>query len=440
MASIIKQKNGRKAIQFRNRDGKRPTLTLGKATLAEARIINAKVEALVSQANFGTPLPAEVSLWLEGIGDTLRNKLVKVGLLAQTESAILGAFLDSYLNRRSDVKSSTALIYNHVVNNLKTYFGEDKLLRDISPANSLDFQRWLKGSPNLRSGVNGLSDSTVKRRCGITRQFFNDAVDRKLIPSNPFNHKQIKVTASSNTSRQYFVTEEESASVMAACPDHEWRLIFALARWGGLRCPSEILPLTWDCVDWEQYKLKVFSPKTEHYPGMESRIIPLFPQLVEPLQTAIELADKRSPHIITMYRNHKNYSVPMSRIIKKAGLKPWPKVLQNLRSTRQTELTEQFPIQCVCDWIGNSQAVAKEHYLQIREQHFEEATGKALQKPMQHTAINDRIGLQTETPQNYKCIDLLELANSSIYMQLQKYARQDSNLQPSGSKPDALSN
>ena len=50
-----------------------------------------------------------------------------------------------------------------------------------------------------------------------------------------------------------------------------------------------------------------------------------------------------------------------------------PKLWQNLRATRQTELAETFPIHVVCDWIGNSRAVAQEHYLQVTDEHFEAA-------------------------------------------------------------------
>jgi hypothetical protein len=49
--------------------------------------------------------------------------------------------------------------------------------------------------------------------------------------------------------------------------------------------------------------------------------------------------------------------------LKKAGIAPWSKLFQNLRSTRQTELTELFPAHIVCSWIGNSERVAKGHYL-----------------------------------------------------------------------------
>ena len=62
------------------------------------------------------------------------------------------------------------------------------------------------------------------------------------------------------------------------------------------------------------------------------------------------------------------------RIIERAGLEPWPKLFQNLRSTRETELAEQFPIHVVCAWIGNSRAVAAKHYLQTTEEHFRKAT------------------------------------------------------------------
>ena len=44
-----------------------------------------------------------------------------------------------------------------------------------------------------------------------------------------------------------------------------------------------------------------------------------------------------------------------------------------LRSTRETELAEQFPIHVVCAWLGNSQAVAKKHYLQVTDEHFKQA-------------------------------------------------------------------
>ena len=65
----------------------------------------------------------------------------------------------------------------------------------------------------------------------------------------------------------------------------------------------------------------------------------------------------------------------MTRIVEQAGIKPWPKIFQNLRSTRETELAETYPIHVVCAWLGNSQPVAAKHYLQVTDDHFAHAAG-----------------------------------------------------------------
>ena len=89
--------------------------------------------------------------------------------------------------------------------------------------------------------------------------------------------------------RSRFVTREECSQVLAKCPDHHWRMIVALSRYGGLRCPSEVLSLRWQGVDWEAKRIVVTSPKTEHHPGKETRTIPLFPELVPYLEEVIRV-------------------------------------------------------------------------------------------------------------------------------------------------------
>ena len=58
-------------------------------------------------------------------------------------------------------------------------------------------------------------------------------------------------------------------------------------------------------------------------------------------------------------------------------MKPWPRVFQNLRASRETELTNVFPLHVAAGWIGNSAAVAKEHYLSTTEDHFTQAVRPA---------------------------------------------------------------
>lgn len=175
----------------------------------------------------------------------------------------------------------------------------------------------------------------------------------------------------------YFITREEATAVLAACPDAEWRLIFGLSRFGGLRTPSEHYGLRWADVDWERSKFLVRSPKTEHHEGGESRWVPIFPELRPYLEEAFHDPDGSREFVITKYRDQANLRTRFRKIIKRAGLKPWPKLFHNLRSTRQTELSKQFPIHLVCAWLGNKAAIAQEHYLQVTDADFVMAAGDA---------------------------------------------------------------
>src|SRR5262249_11380154 len=95
-----------------------------------------------------------------------------------------------------------------------------------------------------------------------------------LIGKNPF--EGIKAGSHNDEDRQRFVTVEERRKVLDACPDAQWRLLVALSRYGGLRCPSEHVALTWADVNWEKGKILVRSPKLERRRGGGKRWIPLF--------------------------------------------------------------------------------------------------------------------------------------------------------------------
>lgn len=114
-------------------------------------------------------------------------------------------------------------------------------------------------------------------------------------------------------------------------------------------------------------------PQTAHHPGGESSTIPLFPELRLHLAEAFDLAEEGAEHVLgDRYRHNTTNPNLRSRlldIIWAAGLKEWPKLFQNMRSSRETELAESFPMHVVCTWIGNSAAVAAKHYLQTTDEH-----------------------------------------------------------------------
>ena len=66
----------------------------------------------------------------------------------------------------------------------------------------------------------------------------------------------------------------------------------------------------------------------------------------------------------------------------KAGLKPWPKLFQNLRATRATELAAEFPAHVAAEWLGQSTMVAQNHCWRVTDADFEKAAAP-VQKAVQ---------------------------------------------------------
>jgi hypothetical protein len=141
--------------------------------------------------------------------------------------------------------------------------------------------------------------------------------------------------------------------------------------------------LKWADVDFGRSRIIVHSPKTEHHEGHEKREVPVFAELRPFLEAAKAQADQDAEYVIAIptverFRSgagkKPNLGTRMGKIIRRAGLEPWPKLFHNLRASRQTELVQRFPEHVVCEWIGNSQAVAREHYLRVTDADYAKAT------------------------------------------------------------------
>ncbi|MFM7095952.1 MAG: integrase, partial [Gemmataceae bacterium] len=129
--------------------------------------------------------------------------------------------------------------------------------------------------------------------------------------------------------------------------------------------------LKWEDVDWDKKRILVYSPKTEHHEGKEKRFIPLFPELVPILKEAQDLNQGVSRFVCGKVRSGTlNLRTGLLKTLKSLGIKPWPKLFVNLRSSRETELVERFPLHVVTEWIGHTPEIAAKHYLQVLEQHW----------------------------------------------------------------------
>ena len=79
-------------------------------------------------------------------------------------------------------------------------------------------------------------------------------------------------------------------------------------------------------------------------------------------------------YVIARYRStNSNLRTRLNKIIRAAGLTPWPKLFQNLRSSRSTELATEYPDYVAAAWMGHSTAVANKHYWQVTDADFDRA-------------------------------------------------------------------
>ena len=98
---------------------------------------------------------------------------------------------------------------------------------------------------------------------------------------------------------------------------------------------------------------------------------------------------------------------------------PWPKLFQNLRASRETELAAEYPLHVVCAWIGNSALTAQKHYLQVTESDFERAAKSgavALQNPVQSAAVGDcqEVTEKQKAPENRGLLQVLSTVCKSL--------------------------
>ena len=421
MASISKHSNGRRTIQFIDRDGTRKSIRLGKISKRMAEGLKFRIEQLNASSITGHAPDPETARWIMELKKTMTDKLVKVGLIPEQDrqsGTRLGTFLADYLTRRIDVKPATQEVWKQVIRNLLTHFGKDRELSSITEGDAEDFKLFLLAEK--------LASTTVHKRLQFARMFFKDSLKRKIIHTNPFADVSSKAVIGTN--RRFFVTRDAINQVLEVC-NPTWRLIVCLARFGGLRCPSEVLSLRWDNIDWGKERIAVQAPKTEHHPGKGSRIIPLFPELKEVLAVAFETAPEGAEYVVgggyreasltkSGWRNC-NLRTQFERLVRRAGLEPWPRLFHALRASRETELAKEYPIHVFTAWLGNTPRIAMKHYLQVTDADFEQAIqpvpnqpgttckpeqkgaaksgAPALQNPVQHTRAASRSNSQETT-------------------------------------------
>lgn len=121
-----------------------------------------------------------------------------------------------------------------------------------------DWRTWVvkdkKGSGRRKkkrtTDDNRLSPPTVAKRVSVAKRVFRAAVRWGWIDKIPFDG--LRPGSQANPARARYIPLETIRNVLDACPSIDWKLIVALSRMAGLRCPSEIGSLTRDAINWEK--------------------------------------------------------------------------------------------------------------------------------------------------------------------------------------------
>lgn len=371
MASVHREQNGRWILQFMpiDRRRRRQALRLGAVTKREAHEIKGHIERILETRRAGLTLEERSEKWIGRLPDRLRQRLIKTGVIEDSGRRVrstLSGFIEDYLLARVDITAGTRGKLRNARDWLEEYFGADREMDTITAVEAGFFREWL--------GSDGeLAENSIRGICRKSRQFFRSAHGQRVIRENPFAGMKKLMDLPSPKARKFFISESLADEVLRACPDDEWRLIFALARYGGLRCPSELATFNWNDVDWKNDRVVIWETKRKRH--IESREIPLFPELRPFLETCFRAKDRDPIKVIKRVRCTKNnLRTQMGRILKRASIERWPKLFQNLRSTRETELVQQgHPVHVVCAWLGNTLKVANKHYFQITDEDFQRA-------------------------------------------------------------------
>ena len=377
----------KKLIQF-TWAGKRRTLGTAKLTTRQI----AKTKELIDLAikTYGCEdavLTREIDDLVRKCPESIVKKLRQLGLLETTATNVptnLLDFIDLYIDHRKDVKPATKETYQQGRTSLLAYFG-DVELKSISRAAAQDFKITLERTP-AQGKTSFMRPSTIKKRIDFARQVFEFAKDSRILSENPFEKVRAK---KSQPAEHAEVTREMYEAIYAVCPDQHWRTILTLCRYGGMRCPSEVLSLRWQDVLWDQDRMVVTSPKTEHHPGKHRRVVPLYPEVRSELENSMEIADEGAVYavhekfrraaakLVDGHENWKNSNLrtTFEKLVWRAGLKPWPLLFHSMRSSRATELLDHFPVHVVAAWQGDSVDTLLRHYAKVRGDHVLQAAG-----------------------------------------------------------------
>ena len=359
----------------------RPTITLGDCTKAEAQDFRERVRDLVKSRRVGRRLREATENWLDGLDRTMEQRLATLGLLEHVKLVPkLGDWCEKFLDS-NPVKGQkghrcpgTQQRYEHTMAWLKAFFPADRTLDSFRDHDAGQWREWLVNTARTPGGRE-LREATVRTHSRNARAIFNAAVKARLIRDNSFTTLECASVAGD---KLHHFDDDETKCILDACSNVTWRLLIGLARYAGLRTPSETLAVTWDRIDWDEKTLRVYAQKTDR-----ERVVPLRAELFDLLLTGShELG--LGGRIVD--RSSNNLRVDTKRILTRAGIpnaNGIRKIYQSFRASAENDFREMGVGESTYSyWLGHSPNVSRKHYVSPTDSEIQRVTG-ALHKCMQ---------------------------------------------------------
>jgi integrase len=351
-------------LQVTGRDGKKRVLRLhsfGIKTKRKADEIARRMESLLAIRDLALVPDEETLAAIRDYHPRVREFLDGAGLIPrEAEERTVHQCLDAFLeSQRGQCKESTMLVLGRAVKHAKAFFASDKELQAVTISDALAFSNWLKTRRGKQSPQ--LAEATVRKACSIISQAFRFALRSGWIRSNVFVDSGVKKSVPPNLNRVANVSVEETKSLLQACSTREERLMVGFARFAALRLPSEISDLRWSDFKDDFKTVDIRASKTR-----SARSVPVMPRLRELLLEEPVPSD-RYEFVFPRLRRHPSLSTTMRRIIRKSGIKNYPRALHALRGSCITDWSKKYPsIAGVASWAGHTIPVMTRYYLRIQ--------------------------------------------------------------------------
>ena len=264
--------------------------------------------------------------------------------------------------------------YEQHTSMLVRYFGKDKLVCELIPADADSVRKWAleKGSAKGRKQ----SRSTVSRAIKTWKPLFDFAVKLRWITrdpdadpreaTSPFDH--LRSEGEFNGERDFYISSRLIDYFIDDEPDLEFKAILALSRYATFRGPSELGQLAWQDVDFEREVVHITAQKTKRHRGGMRRLAPLQGKALEALEKLYDAAPEGAVEVLPRLggADSSYHTQKLGRLCKRIGIAVWPKPWVNMRACCETDWQAAgIEIFQTAYWMGHSPVVALQHYNRV---------------------------------------------------------------------------